>query len=242
MGELEDLIKQGDISYEKEKFIDSIRAYTKALEIGGDSHVMADLHYKLSRSYHDMDRRRSDESLLHGKKALEMHRSLNDRESVIGDLMNLAYIMQDSNNIKSAEEYIKESMKEAGDDMIMQNEIKLTLADILSSSKKRMNEALALYRDISEASEKSEDYEIFFTAEYGIISIMKDRGEIEGAYKLSKEMIDKIDSICSKIKNKKERKEFRKSVSFMYDIASDLAMDMERVTEAIEIAERMNRD
>lgn len=242
MGELEELIKQGDSSYEKQKFIDSIRAYTRALEIGGDSQLLADLHYKLSRSYHDMDRRRNDESIFHGKKALEIHRSLNDREGVIGDLMNLAYIMQDSNDIKSAEEYINESMKEAGNDELMQNEIKLTLADILSTSRKRMGEAMQLYEEISASAEKVNDYDIYFTAKYGVISIMKDRGDIEKAYKLSMEMLDKIDDVCSRIKNKKERKEFRKSVSFIYDMASDLAMDMEKVSEAIEIAERMNGD
>lgn len=52
------------------------------------------------------------------------------------------------------------------------------------------------------------------------------------------EALDKIDKIASGIKNKKEKKEFRKSLSFIYDLASDIAMELENVEEAIKIAQR----
>lgn len=63
-------------------------------------------------------------------------------------------------------------------------------------------------------------------------------GDEEKALKEAMEAIELIDKIGLKIKNKKEKKDFKKSLGFIYDLASDIAMELENVDEAIKIAQR----
>lgn len=243
MGEFEDTIKQGDTLYDKGKYLDSIRTYLKALEIGtSDERMLGDLHFRLSQSFHEMDRKRADESVKHGKEALELHKKVSELESVIGDLLNLAYIMIDAKDEKTGEEYIQTALKEASGRPDLESEVKLTLADVYSSSKRKRNDAHKLYEEVAVTAKKENLYDAYFTAQYGIISLQKDSGDNEGAFSRSMRVLDELDSLCDTIKNKKERSAFRKSQSFLYDMASDLAMDLENVSQAIEIAERMNKE
>lgn len=243
MGEFEDSIKQGDALFDRGKFLDSIRSYLRALELqASDDQTLGDLHYRLSQSFHEMDRKRTEESVQHGQKALELHRKVDDTESVVGDLLNLAYIMLDVNDDKAAEDYIHTALKETAGRPDLEAEVKLTLADMYSSSRKKKMDAKSLYEEVAELSNSSGLYESYFAAVYGLISLVRDSGDKEAAFENSMKALDDIDRICSGVKNKKERSSIRKSLSFMYDMASDLAMEMEDVTRAIEIAERMNRD
>lgn len=241
MGEFEDTVKQGDTFYDRGKFLDSTRTYLKALEIGtDDEQAMGDLHFRLSQSFHEMDRKRADESVNHGKKALEAHRKLSDLESTVGDLLNLAYIMIDAGDQKAGEEYIQTALKEAEGKPELESDVKLTLADLYSSSKRKREAALALYEEVALTAKKENLYEVYFTAQYGITSIVRDSGDREEAFSRIMKVLDELEKLCSTIKNKKERTALKNSMSFLYDLASDLAMDLEDVGKAIEIAERMN--
>ncbi len=243
MGEFEDSIKQGDALYDKGKFLDSVRTYLKALEIGTeDEQMLGDLHFRLSQSFHEMDRKRAEESVQHGTEALKLHKKTEDLESVIGDMLNLAYIMIDAKDEKTGEEYIHKALEEASGRADLESEVKLTLADVYSSSKRKRNDAKKLYEEVAVTAKKENLYEAYFTAQYGLISLERDSGDVEGAFGRAMKVLDELDSLCSTIKNKKDRKGFRKSMSFLYDMASDLAMDLENVSKAIEIAERMNRE
>ena len=91
-------------------------------------------------------------------------------------------------------------------------------------------------------SEETEDWDNYFEARRGFIALMREKGSEDEALKNALEALDKIDRIANGIKNKKERKEFKKSLSFMYDLASDIAMEMENVDEAIKIAQRSNSE
>ncbi len=243
MGEFEEAVKQGDSFYDKGKFLDAVRSYLKALELDvKDDQSMADLHYKLSQGFHEMDRKRTDESIQHGTAALELHRKISDQESVVGDLLNLAYIMLDVKDDKTAEEYVNTALKEASGREDLEVEVKLTLADMYSSSKRKRNDALKLYEEIARTSSEAGLHDSYFAAYYGIISIRRDSGDVDGAFKMAMKSLDDIDSLCAQIKNKKERANVKKSLSFMYDMASDLAMDLENISQAIEIAERMKKE
>lgn len=241
MGEFEDTVKQGDTFYEKGKFLDSTRSYLKALETGTeDEQSLADLHFRISQSFHEMDRKRAEESVEHGKKALDMHRKLEDLESTIGDLLNLAYIMVDSGDQKAGEDYIQTALKEAEGRPDLESDVKLTLADLYSSSKRKREDAYRLYEEVAVTAKKENLFEVYFTAQYGITSIIKDSGDKEEAFKRALKVLDELEDLCSSIGNKKDRSAFKKSMSFLYDMASDLAMDLQDVGKAIEIAERLN--
>ena len=54
-------------------------------------------------------------------------------------------------------------------------------------------------------------------------------------------LIDEAEKFALTIKAKKDRKSFLEDVSAVYDLASDLAMEMENVDEAMQIAGRMSK-
>lgn len=243
MGEFEDTVKQGDSQFERGKFLDSTRSYLKALEIGTDDpQTLGDLHYRISQSFHAMDRKRAEESVEHGNKALELHRKVADIDSVVGDLLNLGFIKIDAKEGEEGEKLLQNALKEAEGRPDLESEVKLSLADVYSTSKRKMKNALEIYKEVAVTAKKENLYDSYFTAQYGIISIEKESGDSEAAFSRSLRVLDELDQLCSTIKNKKERAAFRKSMSFLYDMASDLAMDLQDVGKAIEIAERMNAE
>lgn len=243
MSEFDDAVKQGDAFYEKGKYLDSVRSFLKALEMGSqDQQALGDLHYRLSQSFHELDRKRPEEAVKHGKEALELHMKIGDQESTIGDLLNLAYISLDVKDENSADKFIEDALQLSKDRPDLEAEIKLTKADMYSSSKRKRAEAKRIYEEVVNLAKSEGMYDAYFAAKYGVISVMRDEGDIDQAYRLSVESLNEIDSISLTIKNKKERSNLRKSVSFIYDMASDLAMELGNVSDAIEIAERMKKE
>ncbi len=245
MSEEEQLISNADKLMLKEKYIDAIREYLKVLELvrGKNDELEADTCSKLSQAYSALDPKNDENSIKYGTDALAIHRRIGDNALTIMDLLNLGYIEQSAGKHESCKTYLQEAMesaKEFGDSVLLSMTMSAN-AECLARSKKSRNAAMSLYSEAMALSEKDHDWENYFEALYGLIGCIKEDGN-EKAFKMAMEALDRIDQIIGTIKNKKERKEFKASVSFMYDLASDMAMEMENVEEAINIAQRLKSE
>ena len=96
---------------------------------------------------------------------------------------------------------------------------------------------MEIYDHVMELSEKSEDWDNYFEALYGRINILRN-SDINAAFELGKKALDKIDSVMETLKTKKEKKEFKISMGYLYDSVSDIAMELENIDEAMKIAAR----
>lgn len=240
MEDYNEYITNGDKLINKEKYMDAIREYTKAYELlKDDNDEKAELCYKLAQSYFSLDHKSLENPIKYGEEALKIHEKLNEDDLKIMDLMNLGYIYLDSGKrddaLKNFDEAIDLSNKIKDIQLIaMTNNAK---AEALSTLKSKYNEALKIYDNVISITEKSNDWENYFEALYGKINILRNT-DINEAFNLGKKSLDKIDEIMDKIKTKKEKKEFKDSLNYMYDVTSDIAMELENIDDAMKIAER----
>lgn len=240
MEDYNEYITNGDKLINKEKYMDAIREYTKAYELlKDDNDEKAELCYKLAQSYFSLDHKSLENPIKYGEEALKIHEKLNEDDLKIMDLMNLGYIYLDSGKrddaLKNFDEAINLSNKIKDIQLIaMTNNAK---AEALSTLKSKYSEALKIYDNVINITEKSNDWENYFEAVYGKINILRNT-DINEAFNLGKKSLDKIDEIMDKIKTKKEKKEFKDSLNYMYDVTSDIAMELENIDDAMKIAER----
>ncbi len=239
MDNIEDLLKTADKNFEKEKYIDALRDYLKIFDQIGDEELKAEIAYKISQIYHFLQRDSTENSMKYANISAEIHRKLKEADLVAIDFINIGYIYADAGNI---EEGVKNfdlaaETARATDDKELEKMALLSKADAISE-KDRVN-ASKIFSDVLEESEKDKDWENYFEALHGLISLERDNDENK-AFEMAKNGLSKIDAIISGIKSKKEKKEFKDSVSYMYDEASDIAMSLENVDEAIKIAKSLN--
>lgn len=245
MESTEELMKLGDKSLQKEKYIDAIRSYTKALEsiTAQDSPEAGELCYKISQAYYAFQPKNSENSLNYGKKALGIHEKSGDIDLQIMDLLNLGYIEMDGGTKDKSIEYFEEAArraKEAEDDVLISISW-LAKAELLSKSRGRQKEALEIYDKVLEKSRESEDWDNYFESLHGKIGLTRTKGEEQAALDMCMEALDLIDKISAQIKNKRERNDFRQSFDYLFDMASDIAMEMNDVEQAIKIAQRLEK-
>lgn len=240
MEDYNEYITNGDKLINKEKYMDAIREYTKAYELlKDDNDEKAELCYKLAQSYFSLDHKSLENPIKYGEEALKIHEKLNEDDLKVMDLMNLGYIYLDSGKrddaLKNFDDAINLSNKIKDIQLIaMTNNAK---AEALSTLKSKYNEALKIYDTVINITEKSNDWENYFEAVYGKINILRNT-DINEAFNLGKKSLDKIDEIMNKIKTKKEKKEFKDNLNYMYDVTSDIAMELENIDDAMKIAER----
>lgn len=243
MENVEDLMKSGDKSLQREKYIDAIRDYSKALEIVEDKEGSdaGELCYKISQAYYAFQPKNTENSLSYGLKALGIHEKSGDLDLQIMDLLNLGYIEMDGGSKEKSVAYFEDAAKrsESAGDEVLINISLLAKAELFSKEKSRQKEAIEIYDKVLETSRESGDWDNYFEALHGKISLIRKKGEEQVAFKLAMESLDIIDKIASQIKNKKEKSSFRQSFDYMYDMASDIAMEMEDVEQAIKIAQRL---
>lgn len=243
MDGIEELMKSGDKSLQKEKYIDAIRDYSKALELVQDNEGSdaGELCYKISQAYYAFQPKNTENSLEFGKKALGIHEKTEELDLQIMDLLNLGYIEMDGGSKEKSVEYFEEAARRAssaGDDVLISISL-LAKAELLSKHKSGEKEALDIYEKVLSGAREIGDWDNYFEALHGKISLMRKKGDEKPAFELALESLDIIDKIASQIKNKKEKSAFKQSFDYMYDMASDIAMEMEDVEQAIKIAQRL---
>lgn len=245
MDEIEELVKKGDSNLQKEKYMDAIREYSKAYELiqNNEDEATAELSYKLSQAYYALNNKNTEYSRKFGEISLKIHENLGEIELQVMDLINIGYIEMDANHNEDAKSYFDQAIERAKgiEDTILIDLALLAKADLLSKSKSKREEAFKIYEEVLGRSREAEDWDNYFEALRGKISIMRSNGEEEEALQISLESLDLIDKITNTIKNKKEKKGFRNSLAYIYDIASDIAMELQDVEQAIKIAQRLEQ-
>ena len=243
---VESMIKNGDLLLQKEKVMDAIREYTRAFETIGsnEDEDTADLSYRLSQAYNSLESKNDENSKKYAEISLRIHQKMGDKDLEILDYLNLGYIEMYARKKDESERFFKRAfdMAKAIDDPFLVSTALNAAAELKSESVKERKSAMEIYEQVLKISKETEDWENYFEAVRGKISLVRASGEEDTALKQALEAVGFIDELCAKIKNKKERKEFKKSLSFIYDTASDIAMELENVDEAIKIAQRSNSE
>jgi tetratricopeptide (TPR) repeat protein len=239
MEDYEEYIKNGDAFVKKGKFMDAIREYTKSYETINKDDLKAEICYKLSQCYFSLDHKSTENPLRYANESMELHHKLEDTELEIMDLVSIGYIYLDSGKRDDAMSYFDRATAESDKIKDVQlfaltNNAK---AEALSTLKSKQVAAMKIYDNVIELTEKSEDWENYFEALYGKINILRD-SNINEAFEIGKKGLNKIDSIMETIKTKKDKKEFKTSLGYLYDSISDIAMELDNIGEAMKIASR----
>ncbi len=235
-------IKNGDMLMQKEKVMDAIREYLKAYEVlkANEDEDTADLCYRLSQAYNALESKNDENSKMYAETSLKIHQKGDQKDLLVLDYLNLGYIEMDAKKKAESEDYFKQAFevsKQLDDPFLISTTLN-AVAELKSQSAKERGEASQIYDEVLKISESTEDWENYFEAVRGRVGIVRASGDEEKALKEAMDAIELIDKIGVKIKNKKEKKEFKKSLGFIYDLASDIAMELENVDEAIKIAQR----
>ncbi len=234
MDDYEMYISNGDKLMDKEKYMDAIREYSEAYKTIPPGSEKAELCYKLSQAYLALDHKNIENPVKYAMEALKEHEKTGETELKVLDLMNLGFIYLDS-NIDEAIKYIDEAYKIAEE--INDVQLKAMALNAKAEATRNPDEALNIYKNVMEISDKSMDWDNYFEAALGEINILRNK-DINAAMDAAYKAMDKIDKILETIKTKKDKTEFKKSLSYIYDSASDMAMELENFDEAMKIAER----
>lgn len=239
---VETAIKNGDTFLQKEKVMDAIREYLKAYELIKDTEDSntADLSYRLSQAYNTLESKNDENSKMYAEKSLAIHEKTQEKDLQVLDYLNLGYIEMDAKKKAESEGFFRKAFelsKELDDPFLISTTLN-AVAELKSSAAKDRAETQQIYDEVLKLSESIEDWENYFEATRGKIGLIRAAGDEDKALSLALEAMDLIDRIGVKIKNKKEKKDFKKSLGFIYDLASDIAMELEDVDEAIKIAQR----
>lgn len=239
---VEAAIKNGDTFLQKEKVMDAIREYLKAFEVIKDNqdNDTADLCYRLSQAYNTLESKNDENSKGYAEMSLKIHEKTGEKDLVALDYLNLGYIEMDAKKKVESEDFFVKAFqiaKEIDDPFLISTTLN-AVADLKSKAAKERPEAAEIYEQVLKITMNTEDWDNYFEAIKGKIRIIRESGDEEKALTEAMNALDLIDKIASDIKNKKERKDFRKTLGYVYDLASDIAMELENVDEAINIAQR----
>ncbi|PYB68729.1 hypothetical protein DMB44_02320 [Thermoplasma sp. Kam2015] len=240
MSEVEDLLKTADKNFEKEKYVDSLRDYLAVIDKVEDEDLKAEVYYKISQIYHYLQKDEPQNALKYAQMSLDTHTKLGENDLVVLDLINIASILMDSGDKKGAIEKLDTAIQKAkdmGDDEILLIALS-SKAGIVAQENKE--EALKLYEEVMKKSQEIGDIDDYFDAVQGIVNIVREEDE-HRAFEMIMKAIENLEDYIAGIKNKKERKDLADSFSYLYDTASDIAMSIGDVDQAMEIAKRLQK-
>ncbi|CAC11600.1 hypothetical protein [Thermoplasma acidophilum] len=233
-------MKNADKNFEKEKYIDSLRDYLAVLDKVDDESLKAEICYKVSQIYHYLQKDDPQNALKYAQMSMDLHAKHGEDDLTVLDLINIASILMDSGDKKGALQKLDEAIQKAKD--MGDDEIQL----IAMSSKASMiaednrEEALKLYQEVMRKSQEIGDIEDYFDAVQGIVNMVREEDE-HRAFEMIMKAIEELENYISGIKSKKEKKDVADSFSYLYDTASDIAMSIGDVDQAMEIAKRLQK-
>ena len=244
--ELENYMKTGDQLLGKGKNIDSIREYLKGYEALKDkeNEDTADFCQRLSTVYSLLGKEGYDEAKKFGEISFRIHEKLGDQDLVVMDLLSLASAVSSAGKNQEAEDFANRALdlsRKMNEPIFIAMSLN-SLGSMKMDSKKGRNEALKIFDEVLALSKENDDWEDYFEALTNKISIISEDKDPDEALELGNKAMDQADEIAKKIKNKKERKDFKESITFLYDVLADIAMSKENVDLAIKIAQRSKSD
>ncbi|MHB8360872.1 MAG: tetratricopeptide repeat protein [Thermoplasmataceae archaeon] len=240
--ETEPDMNQAEKLLEKGKFIDSLRIFNLlAQQNSGNDEQLCEIYGRMSQAYYGLEKFKTDNSLNYLEKCISLREKTGDLPGLALDFMNLAYLLDEKGDFPKASESIEKGLAVAN--KINDRQLELTIlsakADILSGRKRSMSEAIEIYGVVLEESKKMGDWDTFFEAEAGLVKVYREKGEGLKAEEEVNKGLKIADEIVSKIKTKKEKAEFKDVISYIYDIAVDMALEAEDVNRAMELAQKI---
>ncbi|MHB1439210.1 MAG: hypothetical protein ACYCSO_03985 [Cuniculiplasma sp.] len=234
-------MKQVEKLLNREKYTDALTLLNGLMEKGGDEKEMkADILSKISEAYYGKEGVKTDNAISNLIESLKIRSELNQPEILALEMMNLAYLQDESGSLENAEKTLKEAMEVADqlEDITLTLSLKNALADILSEDQKNTDESIRIYTEIMNDSDKDQIWEIYYEACVSLIKLLRDRGKMEEANDLSVRNIEKAEKTLTTFKTKKEKEEFKDTISYLYDVSIDLAMENEDIGRARDLAEK----
>ena len=245
MTDIKEVMEAGLALLDKGKNLDALRELSK-LEPefeGKSTDEAADLYTAISQAYYGMNPKTDENSLPYSDKAFEIHKKNNSKEAMMNDLLYSAFVEMDCNKSAEAEKRLDSAIKIAEElkDNEAYVELLTTKADLLSGQKRRRKEAVDIYSQAAELAKKNGNMGTYFEASVGLLTMKREESDPSKVLEDAMKLIDEAEKFALTIKAKKDRKSFLEDVSAVYDLASDIAMEMENVDEAMQIAGRMSK-
>ncbi|MHB1492468.1 MAG: hypothetical protein ACYCSG_01850 [Thermoplasmataceae archaeon] len=235
-------MNQADKLMEKGKFMDSLRILNVlAQKNEGKDEELCEIYGKMSQAYYGLEKFRTDNSLTYMEKCITLREKIGDIPGLALDFMNYAYLLDEKGESPRASESIEKGIeiaKKTGDE-----QLELTIlsarADILSGKKRTINQAMEIYAEVMERSRKIEDWDAYFEAEAGLIKAYRETGNSGKAEEEIKNGMETADRIIASMKTQKQKAEFKEIISYLYDLAVDMALESEDVNRAMELAQKL---
>lgn len=235
-------MNQADKLMEKGKFMDSLRILNVlAQKNEGKDEELCEIYSKMSQAYYGLEKFRTNNSISYMEKCLSLREKIGDIPGLALDYMNYAYLLDESGDSAKAIESIEKGIALARkiEDDQLELAILSSKADILSGKKRSMNEAIEIFREVLERSKKINDWDTYFEAEAGLIKVFREKGDAIKAEDEVKNGMEIADRIIASMKTKKEKAEFKEIISYVYDLAVDMALESEDVNRAMELAQKI---
>ncbi|MCL4350059.1 MAG: hypothetical protein M1414_05060 [Candidatus Thermoplasmatota archaeon] len=243
--EFENEMATADKSMAKMKFMDAIRFLTQLKDKYKDSKEQtADILSKMSQAYYGLEGVKTDNAMKYLIDSLTIRKELNQIDILSLDMINLAYMQDEAGDPKLASVTLSDALEVSKilEDQNLILSIQCARADMLSEVKSTVQEAIKIYQEVLAESEKSGDWENYFEASVAMIKIIRDQGDLDKAMELADEKIQFSDKLMSGFKTKKEAEEFKEMVSYLYDVAIDLAMESKDLDKAMNLAKKLNNE
>jgi tetratricopeptide (TPR) repeat protein len=239
--EYETSMKQVEKFLAKRKYVEALTLLKTMLDKEKENkEYLVEIYSKLSEAYYGKEGVRTENAITNLIESLKIRSELEQPDILALEMMNLAYLQDESGNLENAEKTLTEAMEvaEKVGDSSLSLSLKNALADILAEEPKRVDESYKLYLQIMEDSEKEKIWELYYEACVSLIKLYRDQQKVDQASELSNFNLTKADKILNSMKTKKEKEEFKEIISYLYDVSIDLAMENEDIGKARDLAEK----
>ncbi|MEM4070234.1 MAG: hypothetical protein QXI30_05320 [Thermoplasmata archaeon] len=225
---MENIISKADKLYEREMFEQALSLYLEALKsLNGEERV--NVLRRIAECYFYKENPEIDNALKYIDEAIKISNNFNDMIL----RFNILSEKDPEQALKEAESVLKEAKEKNYEKILpeLYNNIGLLLWG--------KDDYIEYFKKALEESKKLNDLENYVLALQNLAYVEMERGKNNVAMDYLMEALKSVEEVAKKLP-KSRKKEFISSYSDLFDQAASLAMDMEDVELAMEIAKKTN--
>ncbi|MEL9999577.1 MAG: hypothetical protein QXG55_05005 [Thermoplasmata archaeon] len=225
---MENIISKADKLYEREMFEQALSLYLEALKsLNGEERV--NVLRRIAECYFYKENPEIDNALKYIDEAIKISNNFNDMIL----RFNILSEKDPEQALKEAESILKEAKEKNYEKILpeLYNNIGLLLWG--------KDDYIEYFKKALEESKKLNDLENYVLALQNLAYVEMERGKNNVAMDYLMEALKSVEEVAKKLP-KSRKKEFISSYSDLFDQAASLAMDMEDVELAMEIAKKTN--
>lgn len=225
---MENIISKADKLYEREMFEQALSLYLEALKsLNGEEKV--NVLRRIAECYFYKENPEIDNALKYIDEAIKISNNFNDMIL----RFNILSEKDPEQALKEAESILKEAKEKNYEKILpeLYNNIGLLLWG--------KDDYIEYFKKALEESKKLNDLENYVLALQNLAYVEMERGKNNVAMDYLMEALKSVEEVAKKLP-KSRKKEFISSYSDLFDQAASLAMDMEDVELAMEIAKKTN--